>query len=73
MPAIKHLRDGTKLTKYNIALHNHFINMDSEVDLEGMWKAFSQTVSDVSLEVLGKRPQKAKEQHLSQKTKNLLI
>ncbi|KAL5266167.1 hypothetical protein ACHWQZ_G006724 [Mnemiopsis leidyi] len=73
VPAIERLRDGTKVIEYNIALHNRFASLDSEVDLEGMWKAFSQTVSDVSLEVLGKRPRKAKEQHLSQKTKNLLI
>ena len=38
-----------------------------------MWGQFKQTVTDVSMEILGKRPRKVKEQHLSQKTKNLLI
>ncbi|KAL5259045.1 hypothetical protein ACHWQZ_G009498 [Mnemiopsis leidyi] len=58
VPAIERLRDGTKVIEYNIALYNRFASLDSEVDLEGMWKAFSQTVSNVSLEVLGKRPRK---------------
>ena len=43
------------------------------IDLECMLDNFKQTVSDMSMEVLGKRPQKAKEQHLSQKTKDLLV
>ena len=73
MPAIERLRNVTKNEEYNVALKNRFELLDSEVDLEHMWGQFKQTVSDVSMEVLGKRPPKVKEQHLSQKTKDLLI
>ena len=73
MPAIERLRNLTKIEEYNVALENRFKLLDSEVDLERMWGQFRQTVSDVSMEVLGKRPPKVKEQHLSQKTKDLLI
>jgi len=73
VPAIERLRDRTKVTEYNVALQNRFASLDNEVDLEDMWRNLSQTVTDVSLEVLGKRPRKAKEQHLSRKTKDLLI
>ena len=38
-----------------------------------IWGQFKETVTDVSVEILGKRPRKVKEQHLSQKTKDLLI
>ena len=70
MPAIERLRNLTKIEEYNVALKNRFELLDSEVDLERMWGQFKQTVSDVSMEVLGKRPPKVKEQHLSQKTKD---
>ena len=51
-----------------------FEGLDSEVDLESMWDNFKETIKSVSLEVLsGKQPRKVKEQHLSQKTKDLLI
>ncbi|XP_063681918.1 uncharacterized protein LOC134816852 [Bolinopsis microptera] len=73
VPAIERLRDSNTVTEYNVALQNRFASLDSEVDLEDMWRNLSQTVTDVSLEVLGKRPRKAKEQHLSRKTKDLLI
>ena len=73
VPAIERLLNVTKIEEYNVALKNRFELLDSEVDLERMWGQFKQTVSDVSMEVLGKRPPKVKEQHLSQKTKDLLI
>ena len=72
IPAIEHLRNSTKVEEYNVALQNRFECLDSEVDLECMWNNFKKTISDVSMEVLGKRPRKIKEQHLSQKTKDLL-
>ena len=71
MPAIERLRNLSKIKEYNVALKNRFELLDSEVDLQRMWGQFKQTVSDVSMEVLGKRPPKVKEQHLSQKTKDL--
>ncbi|XP_063691186.1 uncharacterized protein LOC134823581 [Bolinopsis microptera] len=73
VPAIERLRDSTTVTEYNVALQNRFASLDNEVNLEDMWRNLSQTVTDVSLEVLGKRPRKAKEQHLSRNTKDLLI
>ena len=38
-----------------------------------MWDNFKETMKNVSLEVLGKQPRKVQEQHLSQKTKDLLV
>ena len=73
VPAIERLRNMTKVEEYNVTLQNRFECLDSEVDLESMWDNFKQTISDVSMEVLGRRPRKIKEQHLSQKTKDLLV
>jgi len=73
VPAIERLRDLTKVEEYNVALQNRFECLDSEVNLENMWENFKRTVTDVSMEVLGKRPRKVKERHLSQKTKDLLV
>ena len=73
VPAIERLRNMTKVEEYNVTLQNCFECLDSEVDLESMWDNFKQTISDVSMEVLGRRPRKIKEQHLSQKTKDLLV
>ena len=47
--------------------------MEPEVDLESMWDDFKQGVSQVSMEVLGQRPRRRKDRHLSQKTKDLLV
>ena len=73
VPTIDRLRDLTKVAEYNIALKNRFEVLDTDDNLESIWGQFKQTVTDVSMEILGKRPRKVKEQHLSQKTKDLLI
>ncbi|XP_063692494.1 craniofacial development protein 2-like [Bolinopsis microptera] len=72
VPAIEHLRNSSKVQEYNVALQNRFDCLANEVNLEDMWDNFKQTVTDVSMEVLGKRPRKVKEQHLSQTSKNLI-
>ena len=73
VPAIDRLRDLTKVAEYNIALKNRFELLDTDDNLESIWGQFKQTVTDVSMEILGKRLRRVKEQHLSQKTKDLLI
>ena len=72
VPAIEHLRNSSKVQEYNVAFQNRFDCLANEVNLEDMWDNFKQTVNDVSMEVLGKRPRKVKEQHLSQTSKNLI-
>ena len=71
--AIERLRDLTKVAEYNIALKNRFEHLDTDDDLESIWGQFKQTVTVVSMKILGKRPRKVKKQHLSQKTNDLLI
>ncbi len=72
IPAIEHLRDQTKVEEYNILLQNRFSCLPHEESLEDMWNGFRDTVSDVSMEVLGQRPRKRRQQHLSHETKDLL-
>ena len=50
-----------------MALQNRFDCLANKVNLEDMWDNFKQTVTDVSMEVLGKHPQKLKEQWLSER------
>ena len=56
-----------------MTLQNRFQSLDSEVDPESMWDNFKETINNLSLEVLGKQPCKAKKQQLSQNTKDLLV
>ena len=73
IPAIEHLRDRSLVSEYNVALRNRFDCLEPEVDLESMWDSFKESVSQVSMEVLGQRPRRRKDRHLSQKTKDLLV
>ena len=73
IPAIEHLRDRSLVLEYNVALSNRFDCLEPEVDLESMWDDFKESVSQVSMEVLGQRPRRSKDRHLSQKTKDLLV
>ena len=73
VPAIDRLRNLTNVAEYNIALKNRFELPDTDNNLESIWGQFKQAVTDASMEILGKRPRKVKEHHLSQKTKDLLI
>ena len=72
-PALEHLRDRSKVEEYNIALSNRFscLSVDDE-PIEETWVNFKEIVNDVSMQILGKRPKKRRQQHLSQETKNLL-
>ena len=73
VPAIERLLNITKVDVYYVALQNQFECLDSEVDLECMWENFKQIVPDVSVEVLGKRTRKVKEQHLSNSQTPILL
>ena len=73
IPAIERLRDRSLIYKYNIALKNRFDCLESEVNLESTCDNFKQSVAQVSMEVLGQRPRRRKDRHLSQKTKDLLV
>ena len=73
IPAIERLRDRSLIYKYNIALKNRFDCLESEVNLESTWDNFKQSVTQVSMEVLGQRPRRRKNSYLSQKTKDLLV
>ena len=73
IPAIERLRDRSLIYKYNIAPKNRFDCLESEVNLESTWDNFKQSATQVSMEVLGQRPRRRKDRHLSQKTKDLLV
>ena len=67
IPTIERLRDHSLIYKYNSALKNRF---DC---LESTWDNFKQSVTQVSMEVLGQKPRRRKDRHLSQKTRDLLV
>ena len=73
IPAIERLRDRSLIYKYNIAIKNRFDCLESEVNLESTWDNFKQSVTQVSMELLGQRPRRRKDRHLSQKTKDFLV
>eukprot|EP00116_Pleurobrachia_bachei_P002363 sb/3462625/ len=56
VPDLQKLRNGSKIVEYQVALKNRFDQLDDEVDLETRWEGFRKTISDTSLEILGKRP-----------------
>ena len=72
-PALERLRDRSKVLEYNEALTQRFnaspINCTS---LDNAWKSFKENVSEVSMDILGNRPIKREEQHLSAETRQLL-
>ncbi|XP_078701690.1 uncharacterized protein LOC144927827 [Branchiostoma floridae x Branchiostoma belcheri] len=73
-PAIEHLRDESKVAEYNIELANRFECLYVEDEsLEDTWEKFKETVHSTSTDVLGDRPRKRRQQHLSQKTKDLIM
>ena len=73
MPAIEHLRDHSLVAEYNIALHNRFSCLEPEQDLEALWSEFKNSVHEVSMDVLGQKPKRKREEHLSSDTKTLLV
>ena len=58
IPAIERLRDRSLIYKYDIALKNRFDCLESEVNLESTWDNFKQSVTQVSMKVLGQRPRR---------------
>ena len=72
-PALERLRDRSKVMEYNEALSQRF--HQSPIDctsLDSAWTSFKENVSEVSMDILGKRPTKRNEQHLSVETRQLL-
>ena len=53
IPDIERLRDRSLIYKYNIALKNRFDCLELEVNSESTWDNFKQSVTQVSMEVLG--------------------
>ena len=72
VPNLQKLRDGSKVLEFQATLRNRFDGLAEEVDLEGRWEFFRQTITDTSLEVLGKRPAQKRQCHLSDTTKDLI-
>ena len=72
LPAIENLRDQSKVEEYCIALHNRFSCLAVEEDLDKEWESIRDGIKEVSMEVLGQRPRRRKQQHLSQETKDLI-
>ena len=72
LPALENLRNQSKVQAYNIALSNRFLALSPEESLDAEWDQFKEVVESVSLEVLGTRPRRAKQQHLSQDTWDLI-
>ena len=71
-PAIENLRDQSKVEEYCIALHNRFSGLTVDEDLDKEWEVIRDGIKEVSMEVLGQRPRRRKQQHLSQETKDLI-
>ena len=75
VPAIENLRSGCgeTRTKYNVSLLNRFEALESEESLEGKWGQIKEVITEASLEVLGTRPRRVREQHMSRETRDLII
>ena len=73
IPALEQLRDQSKVEEYTIALSNRFSCLSVEDEpIDETWVNFKEIVNDVSMQVLGQRPKKRRQEHLSQNTKRLL-
>ena len=74
VPAIENLRTGCAETrkKYNVSLQNRFETLEPEESLEGQWGQMKEVIDEVSLEVLGTRPRRVRQQHLSHETRDLI-
>ena len=66
-PGQPRLCDRSLVLEYNVPLRNRFDFLEHEVDLESTWENFKDSVSQFLMEVLGQRPRRSKEGHLSQK------
>ena len=74
VPALEGLRSGNPevRAKYQLALRNRFEALEPEESLSGMWEQFKGVVGEASMEVLGSRPRRIRQQHLSQATRDLI-
>ena len=73
IPDVEKLRNKEKVEEYNNALQDKYDQADNEnKTLEESWEHMKASIKDVSLEVLGVRPKKKRDQHLSDATKRLL-
>ena len=74
VPAIENLRTGCAetRTRYNVSLHNRFEALEPEETLEGKWGQMKEVIGEASLEVLGTRPRRVRQQHLSHETRDLI-
>ena len=61
------------VAEYNIALQSRFSCFEPEQDLEALWSEFKNSIHEVSMDVLGQKPKRRREEHLSSDTKNLLL
>ena len=64
-PAIENLHDHSKVEEYCIALQNRLSSLPVEENLDEEWGQVRETIKEVSMEVLGERPRRRKQQHLS--------
>ena len=73
LPALERLRDKSQVEEYNKALEEKLRAIKFEdMDVEHVWSNLRDTISNVSMEVLGVRPRKKREQHLSSDTVQLI-
>jgi len=73
VPDIGRLRDKSRVPEYNKALHSHFMAAPlAEKTLEESWSMFKDGVGTVSMDVLGPRGKRKRENHFSTETKKLL-
>ena len=73
VPDIDRLRDKSRVPEYNEGLRSHFMTAPlAEKTLEESWRIFKEGVEGVSMDVLGPRGRKRRENHFSIETKKLL-
>ena len=73
-PALNHLRDKSRSKEYSDKIAERFSEDNAEISsLEDKWIKLRDTINEVSFEVLGEKDRKNKEDHISKKTKDLLV
>jgi len=73
VPDVEKLRNKEMIDEYNAALQVKFRDADNvNKSLEESWDYMKSSIKDASLEVLGVRPKKKRDQHLSDATRRLL-
>ena len=73
VPDIDRLRDKSRVPEYNEGLRSHFMAAPiADKSLEESWSMFREGVDGVSMDVLGPRGKRRRENHFSTETKKLL-